>query len=111
MAQLEALVQGELRPDLTLLLDVPVEIGLERAGNRSAPDRFEQEQRNFFERVRQSALYLAAAGFLRAATLGEVVEVLRIEPGARVAEIGPMTILRRTGVERSGPSAPTPSRS
>jgi len=56
---LEQLVQGDFRPDLTLLLDVPVEIGLERAGNRSTPDRFEQEQVEFFERVRQAYLEMA----------------------------------------------------
>ncbi len=51
--QLEAYVQGELRPNLTLLLDMPVELGMERAKLRSAPDRFEQEKQAFFEKVRQ----------------------------------------------------------
>ena len=59
IAALEQLVQGDFRPDLTLLLDVPVEVGLERAGNRSAPDRFEQEKVGFFERVRQAYLDMA----------------------------------------------------
>lgn len=59
IAQLEAWVQGALRPTLTLLLDVPVETGLERARRRGAPDRFEREQREFFERVR--AAYLTRA--------------------------------------------------
>jgi len=59
IARLEELVQGDFRPDLTLLLDVPVEIGLARAGQRSAPDRFEQERFDFFERVR--AAYLERA--------------------------------------------------
>jgi dTMP kinase len=59
IAALEQLVQGDFRPDLTLLLDVPVKIGLARAGNRSAPDRFEQEQVEFFERVRQAYLDMA----------------------------------------------------
>lgn len=53
---LENWVQGSLRPDHTLLLDMPVEAGLERAGKRSVPDRFEQEQLSFFERVRQTYL-------------------------------------------------------
>lgn len=59
IAQLEDWVQGERRPDLTLLLDLPVQQGLERAGQRSAPDRFESEQAAFFERVRQAYLDIA----------------------------------------------------
>lgn len=61
IAVLENWVQGELRPDLTLLLDVPVAIGLQRAGQRSAPDRFEKEKHEFFERVRQMYLQRARA--------------------------------------------------
>ena len=61
IAELEAMVQGDLRPDLTLLLDVPVEIGLARAGARGALDRFEQEEAAFFERVRQTYRDRAAA--------------------------------------------------
>ena len=49
---LEDWVQQGLKPDLTLLLDLPVAEGLARAGSRSAPDRFEREQQAFFERVR-----------------------------------------------------------
>jgi dTMP kinase len=56
---LEQLVQGARRPDLTILLDAPVDIGRERATARSAPDRFEQEQQIFFERVRQAYLQRA----------------------------------------------------
>lgn len=61
IAELEMLVQGSLRPDLTLILDIPVELGLKRASERSEPDRFEQEQLEFFERVRQGYLAIAAA--------------------------------------------------
>ena len=56
---LEALVQDELRPDLTLVLDLEPELGLERARSRAALDRFESETVVFFERVR--AEYLARA--------------------------------------------------
>ena len=53
---LEQTVQGELQPDLTILLDLPVEIGESRAGARSAADRFEQQQLDFKQRVRDSYL-------------------------------------------------------
>ena len=52
-------VQGPLQPDFTLLLDLPVEIGLERAGKRSAPDRFEKNSLDFFNKVRQAYLDIA----------------------------------------------------
>lgn len=56
---LELIVQGSLQPDLTIILDIPVQIGLARASERSAPDRFEQEQVEFFERVRNRYLQIA----------------------------------------------------
>lgn len=59
IATLEAWVQGARRPDLTLLMDLPVETGLERAGKRSTPDRFERQTMEFFERVRRGYLQLA----------------------------------------------------
>jgi dTMP kinase len=61
IAVLENYVQGDLRPDLTLLLDLPVETGLARAGSRSAPDRFEKEAYGFFDKVRQGYLDIASA--------------------------------------------------
>lgn len=57
---LERLVQRELRPDLTILLDAPVAIGRQRASARGPLDRFEQEQLAFFEAVRQGYLRRAA---------------------------------------------------
>jgi len=56
IAELEQWVQGDRRPDMTIILDLPVEIGLERAGKRSAPDRFELEKHNFFNNVRDAFL-------------------------------------------------------
>ena len=53
-------VHGDVEQDLTILLDAPVEVGMERAGKRSDPDRFESEQSEFFERVRATYLQLAA---------------------------------------------------
>ena len=61
IALLEDWVQGDRRPDLTLLLDLPIEQGLERAGKRSAPDRFERQTLDFFEHVRRGYLEMAAS--------------------------------------------------
>jgi len=54
--QLEFFVQGGMRPDLTLIFDLPVEIGLSRAAARGRLDRFEQEGLAFFETVRSTYL-------------------------------------------------------
>jgi len=59
ISELELIVQGSLRPDLTLILDVPVELGLKRASARSDPDRFEQEKTEFFDLVRNGYLEIA----------------------------------------------------
>ena len=59
IAWLENLVQGSLKPDLTLLLDAPVEIGMERARSRGNLDRFESEKIHFFEQVRRAYLLQA----------------------------------------------------
>jgi dTMP kinase len=56
IALLENWVQGGLQPDLTLLLDAPIEIGLKRIFSRGAKDRIEQEKIEFFNRVRRSYL-------------------------------------------------------
>ena len=61
ISTLETLVQGALRPDLTLILDLSVEVGLQRASQRSELDRFEQEKQAFFQRVREGYLAIAAA--------------------------------------------------
>ncbi len=54
ITQLEQLVQGDLRPDITLILDIDVELGLNRARQRGELDRFESETMAFFERVRSA---------------------------------------------------------
>lgn len=80
--QLEAMVLGTRRPDLTVLLDVPVEQALQRARQRNAgvaADRFESERAEFFERVREA--YHARA----AAEPNRIVVVDATQPVDRVA--------------------------
>ncbi len=62
IATLEEWVQGDLRPDLTIILDVPVDIGMRRIRARSEQDRFERENLAFFERIRNSYLEAARQG-------------------------------------------------
>ncbi|KUM53723.1 dTMP kinase [Rheinheimera sp. EpRS3] len=59
--QLRQAVLGDLRPDLTLYLDIDPAIGLERARQRGELDRIEQEQLAFFQRTRQKYLQIAAS--------------------------------------------------
>ena len=59
IALLQDMVQDTLRPDLTLLLDAPVEIGLARIRERDKPDRLEAETVSFFQRVRRRYLDLS----------------------------------------------------
>lgn len=61
IAVLENFVQGQLRPDLTVLFDLPVEVGMARARQRGALDRFELEQQEFFAAVRNNYLQRAQA--------------------------------------------------
>ena len=57
--QLESLVQGKLRPDMTFLFDLEADIGLSRAKSRGETDRFEQQHIDFFNRVRNQYLAMA----------------------------------------------------
>lgn len=61
IATLETFVQGDLRPDLTLLFDLPVEVGMARASARGRLDRFELEGQAFFDAVRSAFLQRAKA--------------------------------------------------
>jgi len=85
IAGLENWVQGELRPDLTLLMDLPVEVGMERAGKRSAPDRFESEAWDFFERIRQGYLSIAAEQPSRVKVIDASQDLPDVQAQIRVA--------------------------
>lgn len=54
--KLEQMVQGDLKPHFTVLLDVPVEVGQSRLNTRPSLDRFEQEHTAFFQRIRENYL-------------------------------------------------------
>ncbi len=54
-------VQEDLQPDLTILLDAPAQVGMERAEKRGAADRLDSEEAGFYQRVRDGYLELAAA--------------------------------------------------
>lgn len=60
LEQLEQWVHGDLQPDLTLLFDIPIEVARLRLNNNASLDKFEREQGEFFERVRQAYLARAA---------------------------------------------------
>lgn len=77
--RLEQLVQGDLRPDYTLLLDCPVDVGMSRATARGELDRFEQEQVEFFERVRSTYLQLAAEGGGRYRIIDAALSLVEVE--------------------------------
>jgi dTMP kinase len=87
IGELESMVQGTLRPHLTLLLDAPVEHALARARRRNAgspEDRFERERSEFFERVRSVYRARAAAEPDRIAVIDATRSV--DEVGARILE-------------------------
>ncbi len=76
---LEQVVQGGCRPDCTLLLDIDVEVGLERARSRGELDRFETEAVQFFERVRHCYRERAAAEASRFAIVDASQNLERVQ--------------------------------
>jgi dTMP kinase len=87
MARIRALeewVQQGLKPDLTLLLDLPIETGLDRAEQRSEPDRFEVEQHAFFERVRSTYLDIAQRDSQRVRVIDAAVPLAQVQAQIRL---------------------------
>ena len=88
--RLNAFSAGSLKPDLTLLFDLPVETGLARAKKRTAgvrpeaaEDRFEQEDLAFHERIRQGYLTLAAAEPDRFRIIDGAADAGKVHEGVR----------------------------
>lgn len=89
---LASIVHPDLWPDLTLLIDLPVEAGLARAASRNGadgPDRFESEQQAFFERVRATYLERAQAEPARFRVI-DGARPIEVVAGAIEAELAPL---------------------
>lgn len=83
ISNLEQWVQGDLRPDLTVILDAPVEVGRARASSRSEPDRIEKEQDDFFQRVRETYIELARQHPQRICLIDASVELSAVQQQIR----------------------------
>ena len=79
VADLEAYVLDNFSPDLTILLDLDISVGLARATKDSEPDRFEKEQREFFERVREVYLERATGDHYRIINTGRAIDEVQAE--------------------------------
>jgi dTMP kinase len=86
LRQLQAIVAGDFVPDLTLILDLPVELGLARAAKRpGAETRFERLDRAFHERLRQGFLEIAAAEPGRCLVIDAAGDVATVQQRLRAA--------------------------
>ncbi len=79
VSALEDFVLGDFRPDLTIVLDLDVSTGLTRATSNASPDRFESEQREFFERVRKVFLDRASGDRYRVVDTSQSIEAVQSE--------------------------------
>ena len=96
--ELERTVVGQTRPDLTFILDVPADVGLERALLRrrgEGADRFEAEDRSFHDRLRQAFLAIAEREPKRCAVINATADMDTVEKEIwRIVEqrlLGPFT--------------------
>jgi dTMP kinase len=86
LAALHRLIAGEFKPDLTLILDLPVELGLERAGRRQDnATRFERMGRDFHERLRKGFLEIAAADPARCVVIDATADVDAVQQAIQAA--------------------------
>ncbi len=79
VSALEDFVLGDFRPDITIVLDLDVSTGLTRATSNASPDRFESEQREFFERVRKVFLDRASGDRYRVVDTSQSIEAVQSE--------------------------------
>jgi len=79
IALLEDWVQAGFQPDLTVLFDLPIDVGMQRAGQRGNLDRFEQEHLSFFEAVRASYLTRARQDPLRFRVIDASLELEAVQ--------------------------------
>ncbi|MZR62029.1 dTMP kinase [Alcanivorax sp. DP30] len=86
---LEELVVATSQPDMTILFDVPVDVGMARAGKRAALDRIEQEDRAFFDRIRECYLQRAdqQPGRFRVLDAGQPLEQVRAQLEPLITEM------------------------
>jgi dTMP kinase len=86
LAALHRLVAGEFKPDLTLVLDLPVKVGLSRAGRRGDnATRFERMGTDFHERLRRGFLEIAAAEPQRCVVIDATVDIPAVDQAIRAA--------------------------
>jgi dTMP kinase len=91
LASLHRFALGDFAPDLTVILDLPVEIGLARAAARSPADRFERLDRGFHEKLRQGFRQIAAENPIRCVMVdasGDPQTVHRAVAGAAEQRLG-----------------------
>ena len=93
LEQLKRAVQRDLEPDLTLLFDAPVEVGIERIADRD-PDHFEREDRAFFDRVRTTYLELAERypERIKRIDAAQPLELVKQELSAHLSELLKKTV-------------------
>jgi len=91
ISKLAGIVHPDLKPDLTLLFDVPVATGLERARKEREADRFEKENIAFFRKVRKTYLKIAESDPARVKIINTDTDVKSVH--SRIKEI-----LRDTGL-------------
>ena len=94
---LQDLVQGELRPDLTIILDLDPEVGLARARERGELDRFENEAQAFFLKVRAAYLSIAAANPERCVVIDAGQSLEQVKQTLEMSLLNKLTYLGISG--------------